>query len=130
VSDTAHSLAVDLGGTNTRVALVAPDGTVRARDEEPTARKDQHPDELIEHIRRVADGHEVDVAVAGVPGRVDHRSGRLEFAPNLPPTWAASLTEGSPSRPACGSPWRTTRTSPPLASTASAQDGASTTWCT
>jgi glucokinase len=93
VSDTAHSLAVDLGGTNTRVALVAPDGTVRARDEEPTARKDQHPDELIEHIRRVANGHQVDVAVAGVPGRVNHRSGRLEFAPNLPPTWAASLTE-------------------------------------
>ena len=73
MSDTAHSLAVDLGGTNTRVALVAPDGTVRARDEEPTARKDQHPDELIEHIRRVANGHQVDVAVAGVPGRVDHR---------------------------------------------------------
>ncbi|MGH2539407.1 MAG: ROK family protein [Actinomycetota bacterium] len=93
MSDTTQSLAVDLGGTNTRVALVAPDGTITAHDVEPTARQDQHPDELIEHIRRVAEGSTVHHAVVGVPGRVDHAGGRLEFAPNLPPTWAERLTE-------------------------------------
>ncbi|MET0801287.1 MAG: ROK family protein [Actinomycetota bacterium] len=93
MSDTAQSLAIDLGGTNTRVALIAPDGTITAHDVEPTARQDQHPDELIGHIRRVANGSNVHHAVVGVPGRVDHAGGKLEFAPNLPPTWVERLTE-------------------------------------
>jgi glucokinase len=32
-------------------------------------------------------------AVVGVPGRVNYRSGRLEYAPNLPPTWVTGITE-------------------------------------
>ena len=36
--------------------------------------------------------HEVDRAVVGLPGRIDYRAGQLEYAPNLPPTWAAELT--------------------------------------
>jgi glucokinase len=37
----------------------------------------------------------VEHAVIGVPGRVDHRRGRLEHAPNLPPHWPDALVERS-----------------------------------
>jgi glucokinase len=34
-----------------------------------------------------------DAIVIGVPGRVDYCSGQLEYAPNLPSTWVAELSE-------------------------------------
>jgi glucokinase len=86
-------VSVDLGGTNTRFAIVDPDGTIRDRDVEPTARMDEHPGNLIDLVRRVAGTADVDRAVIGVPGRVDHTTGGLEFAPNLPVHWATHLTE-------------------------------------
>jgi hypothetical protein len=58
-------VAVDLGGTNTRVAIVETDGTIRERDVEPTARVDDHPGDLVALIRRVAAGDEVERAVIG-----------------------------------------------------------------
>src|SRR5436190_19109309 len=88
-------VAVDLGGTNTRVAGVDPDGTIRDRDVEPTSHMDEHPGNLIRLVGRIADRGDVDRAVIGVPGRVDHESGRLEFAPNLPVHWATHLTEAN-----------------------------------
>jgi glucokinase len=86
-------VSVDLGGTNTRVAIVDPDGTIHDRDVEATARMDEHPGNLIDLVRRIADTAGVDRAVIGVPGRIDHRTGRLEYAPNLPVHWATHLTE-------------------------------------
>jgi glucokinase len=86
-------VSVDLGGTNTRVAIVDPDGAIRDRDVEPTTWMDEHPGNLIDLIQRIADTADVDRAVIGVPGRVDHTTGRLEFAPNLPVHWATHLTE-------------------------------------
>jgi glucokinase len=86
-------VAVDLGGTNTRVAIVDPDGTIRDRDVEPTARMEEHPGNLIMLVRRIAGEADVERAVIGVPGRIDFRTGRLEYAPNLPVHWATHLTE-------------------------------------
>jgi len=40
-----------------------------------------------------SDGSGATRAVIGVPGRVDHAVGRLEYAPNLPIHWATHLTE-------------------------------------
>lgn len=85
-------VAVDLGGTNTRVALVDPDGTIAAREVERTVLQDPHPDRLVALVRRVSDGGGATRAVVGVPGRVDYVEGRLEYAPNIPAHWADHLT--------------------------------------
>jgi glucokinase len=87
------TVSVDLGGTNTRVAIVDAAGRIEAREVEPTARMDEHPDELVGLVKRVADGSGADRAVIGVPGRVDHGLGRLEYAPNLPLHWATHISE-------------------------------------
>ncbi|MGZ8631325.1 MAG: ROK family protein [Actinomycetota bacterium] len=86
-------LAVDLGGTNTRVALVSPEGEIVTRDTEPTARDEMYPDQLVAQAERVVGDNRVQRAVVGVPGRVDHTNGRLEYAPNLPSHWHEHLTE-------------------------------------
>jgi glucokinase len=87
-------VSADLGGTNTRVALVAPDGQVLDRMVEATPRESMHPDVLMKMMRAAADGSGADRAVIGVPGRVDHAGGWLEYAPNLPDHWAGHLSEG------------------------------------
>jgi glucokinase len=85
-------VAVDLGGTNTRVALVGADGVVIERDVEATTVSDSHPDNLVALVAGVARGSGAVRAVIGVPGRVNYPSGRLEYAPNLPPHWTTHLT--------------------------------------
>jgi glucokinase len=92
-SDPTEVLAVDLGGTNSRVAIVSPRGEIVVHDTEPTARDDMYPEQLVDQIRGVAGRRGVTRAVVGVPGRVDHASGRLEYAPNLPPHWHEHLSE-------------------------------------
>lgn len=92
---TGPVLCVDLGGTTMRAALVEPDGTVALRTSEPTPHE-RCPDALERLMISVAQHSERAGAVAvvvGVPGRVDYRHGRLEHAPNLPPTWAEQLNE-------------------------------------
>jgi glucokinase len=86
-------IAVDLGGTHTRVALVKPDGRVLDRLIEPTAVFDRHPTALVDMVVRLSQDRNVTHVVMGVPGRVDHTRGRLEYAPNLPPHWTQHLTE-------------------------------------
>ncbi|MEP6477424.1 MAG: ROK family protein [Actinomycetota bacterium] len=93
IAGAAPVLAVDLGGTNARVALVNVDGTIVTRRTDPTRREEMHPDALVAAIRETTAGTDAASAVVGVPGRVDHANGRLEFAPNLPSHWAAHLTE-------------------------------------
>jgi glucokinase len=83
---------MDVGGTHLRAALVDADGNVAVRDECPTP-DDRECDALLELARRVQAQGDVERAVIGVPGRVDYRTGVLEYAPNLPPTWPAALTE-------------------------------------
>lgn len=85
-------LAVDLGGTRMRAALVGPDGAIVHRHEQPTPRDVPCPDALdglVAHVR--GHGHPAR-AVVGVPGLVDYDRGRLEHAPNLPPGWVDAIS--------------------------------------
>ncbi len=86
-------LAVDLGGTNMRAAVVAADGRVLLRRSQPTPRQDTCPDALMGLVGGVLSEHPVRSAVIGVPGRIDHFAGALEHAPNLPPHWPGALRE-------------------------------------
>lgn len=86
-------LAVDVGGTRMRAALVAPGGAVLRRRVEPTPRGAACPDALLALVRELVKAAEVAEAVVGLPGRVDYAGGRLEYAPNLPEGWPAALTE-------------------------------------
>jgi glucokinase len=86
-------LAVDLGGTHLRCAVVEPDATVVHRRVADTP-KDQHGvDVLVAMVQDVHAGLACDLAVVGAPGRVDYAGGRLEHAPNLAPDWVPALTE-------------------------------------
>ena len=78
------ALAVDLGGTNMRAAVVAADGQLLLRRSQPTPRQDERPDALLGLVGGVLDTQPVTAAVRGVPGRIDHGHGALEDAPNLP----------------------------------------------
>lgn len=93
--DRTLTLAVDLGGTQMRAAVVDPDGELLLRRSEPTPRDATCPDALLTLVGDVLADHAVEHAVIGVPGRVDHRRGRLEHAPNLPPRWPDALVEQS-----------------------------------
>ena len=87
-------LAVDVGGTNVRAALVDRDGTVDEREEIDTpTTSDCTP--VIELARHVLKRGGADEAVVGVPGRVDYGAGVLEYAPNLPQGWHDALTEAA-----------------------------------
>jgi glucokinase len=85
-------LAMDIGGTNVRAALVDGSGRVSVRDEVAT-RDEGNREAVLELAARVSRQGVVERAVIGVPGRVDYRTGVLEYAPNLPKAWAAALTE-------------------------------------
>jgi glucokinase len=87
----APALAVDLGGTNMRAAVVGPDGTILRRCARPTPRDAACPEALEDLIAEVRVDEAISHAVIGLPGRVDYDLGRLETAPNLPPSWVADL---------------------------------------
>ena len=86
-------LAVDLGGTRMRAALVTGDGQILERVVLPTPRDQPCARAVTGMAGALAGRTSPDSAVIGVPGRVLHTTGRLEHAPNLPPGWVASLTE-------------------------------------
>lgn len=86
-------LAVDLGGTQMRAAIVTADGEMHERRAEPTPQDADCPDALLRLAGDVIAAGVVGQAVIGVPGRVDYAGGRLEYAPNLPPRWPDALNE-------------------------------------
>jgi len=89
-------LSVDLGGTNMRAAVVDADGRILERAVAPTPRDapcTEALDGLMASIRDRGGGRGCfSSIVIGVPGRVDYSAGRLDHAPNLPPSWRSSLT--------------------------------------
>jgi glucokinase len=88
-------LAVDLGGTTMRAAVVDAAGRMWERYKAPTPKDADGPDAVIALANSLLRGRAVSSAVIGVPGRVHYGTGRLEHAPNLPRSWAASLTEAT-----------------------------------
>lgn len=89
------TLAVDLGGTQMRAALVDEEGVVRVREVRPTPARDPEPRAFLAMLREVAARGAPTRAVVGIPGRVDHALGRLDHAPNLPASWTPFLTEAA-----------------------------------
>lgn len=86
-------LAVDLGGTHLRSAVVTPQGVAgcHRRIDTPVSSPGTRP--LIEFIRSCDDEPSVAGVVVGLPGRADYEHGRLDRAPNLPPAWVRELNE-------------------------------------
>ncbi len=85
-------LAIDLGGTQIRTALIAPDRTVHARHAEPT-RDDDGIESVLRRIVELAAASRRDAAAAGLPppigvgisspGPLDPRRGVVLAPPNL-----------------------------------------------
>lgn len=87
------TVAVDLGGTHVRAALVDVGGAVHGRIRRETPHHEDTPSFLIEMIAEIADGRDVVRAVIGVPGVVDYDEERLVEAPNLPTRWCPMLSD-------------------------------------
>jgi glucokinase len=80
--------AVDIGGTNTPVALATSDGTIVAEDCIPTL-ADEGPARVLDRIATAlqALGRKPAGVGIGVPGLADLRRGRTLFLPNLTGNW-------------------------------------------
>ncbi len=87
-----RTVAIDLGGTHVRAAVVDPDGTVERRVRGATPIGDPRPDVLPRLVAEVAAGVAVERAVVGIPGIIDHDDETLVHAPNLPSAWTPFLT--------------------------------------
>ena len=85
-----NMLAIDLGGTRMRAALVGRDGSISRRKSRHTPQGERVPEQLLELADDVRTS-DVSHAVVAVPGRVDYRAGRLEYAPNLSEHWTEKL---------------------------------------
>ncbi|HYD10633.1 MAG TPA: ROK family protein [Acidimicrobiales bacterium] len=94
-------LALDVGGTNMRAAIVSDDGVVGERVDRDTERDSGA---LVELAREVLEGDSVDGAVIGLPGRIDYGAGTLEYAPNIDASWRETLTEATLSEALGGVP--------------------------
>ena len=89
------TLAVDLGGTHMRCAVVTVAGVLQDRQEATTPHDGTGATVLIDMMRAATQRARCEHAVVGVPGRVNYRLGTLEHAPNLPPGWLPALTESA-----------------------------------
>lgn len=81
-------LAIDLGGTNIRGALVRRDGEILRRSSRPTVAAEGPGAviaRMVQVIREVGEGTAGDVPVGiASPGPLDPRAGTILFTPNLP----------------------------------------------
>jgi glucokinase len=79
-------IGVDVGGTKTLAAVIAPDGTIEERRLSDTDRAST--DALLEQLDRVVDqvrgGAEIAALGFGLPSRIDQRSGRAVASVNIP----------------------------------------------
>lgn len=84
------AIAVDLGGTNLRVAIVDGDGAIRSEAQQPTDATDgpkavvERIGDAVNEIARTEDvPKDTPIGVAS-PGPLDPRTGIVHFSPNLP----------------------------------------------
>lgn len=92
-----NTIAVDLGGTRVRVALVDDGGTVIRSEKAPTPSDEDTPAGLAAMVRKLiaacaVDGIGCDEVVIGIPGIVDHSAGSVVYAPNLNQEWLPYLS--------------------------------------
>ncbi len=86
-------LALDIGASNLRCALVSRAGEIIARESVPTPTPAQLARTVVDIARRVQAGPPVAEAVVGVPGRVDYASGALEWGRGQAPEWGETFSE-------------------------------------
>jgi len=88
-----HSvIAVDIGGTNLRMAIVGTDGTLLGRHKIPTPSQGSITEAIAGLIAELEPDPELPVVVA-VPGLVDYEQRRTLWAPHLPLGWVDELAE-------------------------------------
>jgi glucokinase len=87
-----RSLAVDIGGTKSRIAVVSSTEIVQ-KVVLPTNRHDAES-KIFDSIERLVSQHDLREAVVGSPGRVNYSSGTVEYAENVPHGWLEWLSEG------------------------------------
>lgn len=95
--DKAVTIAVDLGGTHVRGAVVGHDGRILHRQRRQTPRRDPTIDFLVRLVEaEVAEApidHGITGVVVGLPGIIDHLAERLVAAPNISQPWIENLSE-------------------------------------
>jgi glucokinase len=79
-------IGVDVGGTKTLAAVIAPDGTVEKRllSETDTSSAEALLAQLDRVVEQMLDGAEVAALGFGLPSRIDQRSGRAIASVNVP----------------------------------------------
>ncbi|NNE96127.1 MAG: ROK family protein [Acidimicrobiales bacterium] len=90
---TSHTVAIDLGGTNVRAALVDSSGAIVDRIQRPTPHTHPEPTVILEMMSEVTGMREPGRAVIGLPGVINHETESLVQAPNIPQGWIPYLTE-------------------------------------
>ena len=93
MTSTGRTVAIDLGGTNVRAALVADDGTIVDRIRRSTPHTDPEPTVILEMMSEIAGFDEPGRAVIGLPGVINHETESLVQAPNIPKAWIPYLKE-------------------------------------
>ena len=94
VSDGVHrTVAVDLGGTHVRAAMVDEAGNILRRIRRSTPTDDPSPAFLVDLMHEIRADDACERAVIGLPGVIDHESEVLYQAPNLPQRWIPMLTD-------------------------------------
>ena len=97
--DAACVLAVDLGATHIRAALVGDDGSIVTRVKARTAAEPgTDAGDRVAAVLEAIGVASATRAVVGVPGRVDYETGLLEQANNLPASWCETLSSEALSR--------------------------------
>ncbi len=86
------TVAVDLGGTNCRAALVDSEGQILSQTKLAVDHDQPKPTVIIDAIKEATQGYETRKAVIGVPGIVDYELQRAVFVPNLPQQWIKRFT--------------------------------------
>ncbi|MCI2975950.1 MAG: ROK family protein [Ferrimicrobium sp.] len=84
-------LAVDLGGTNFRMARISSDGEILKRAALSTKEATSVGEGLAKLVELV-DGAEVPTLIFGAPGVVDYTKGHVVYAPNLDQEFLAELS--------------------------------------
>lgn len=87
------TVAIDLGGTNVRAALVDRHGRITDRIQRSTPHSHPEPTVILEMMSEVAGLTQPARAVIGLPGVINHETESLVQAPNIPQRWIPYLTE-------------------------------------
>lgn len=88
-----YAIGVDIGGTNTRVALVDPDGNILEKDKKPTGHDPVNI--LFELLDKFYHSYSEDILGIGIgiAGIVNREEGKILYSPNIPKLTSLGLKE-------------------------------------